>query len=215
MSYKHNKPPVIRSLHFPYTGEATVESPGVYNHSSLVGTINGFYPFLGNNSASRASMDASHIQQATTGVYPTPMIVSSGADIQYADTIWDIRLEGTQGEDVHILEVLKKYTKVGMESPVERNTETYVIYRNLTTNIIDVAVVPDYRFHHIYFGFKYVHTPVFKKIQKGQVLPADTILATSPQADLANNRYMLGREVNVALGAWKEVADDGIAISES
>lgn len=181
----------------------------------LSGAITSLNPFKHNNSASRIAMDASHVSQAVVLDHPDRMNISSGMDYNYADYLFDVRLNGTEDEDIMILSVLKKYARTGTEDNVSTNPIYYVIYENLNTGLIDVSEVPTYYFRHTTFGFKYQFTDVFKKIQINQILKGNTILATSPQYDADNQQYMFGCNALVAIGGFKEIVEDGFLISES
>lgn len=181
----------------------------------LSGAITSLNPFKHNNSASRIAMDASHISQAVVLKYPDRMNISSGMDYNYADYLFDVRINGEEGEDVIIIAVLKKYSRTGAEDTIHKNPVYYVIYENLSTGVIDVSEVPTYYFRHMTFGFKYVFTDVFKRIQPNQILPAGEILATSPQYDADNQQYMFGCNALVAIGGFKEIVEDGFLVSES
>lgn len=181
----------------------------------LSGAITSLNPFKHNNSASRVAMDASHVSQAIVLNHPDRMNISSGMDYNYADYLFDVRVNGEPNEDVMIIAVLKKYSRTGAEDNVNHNPIYYVIYENLSTGVIDVSEVPTYYFRHTTFGFKYKFTEAFRRIQVNQIMKADTILATSPQYDEDNQQYMFGCNALVAMGGFKEIVEDGFLISES
>lgn len=181
----------------------------------LAGSITGLNPFYLNNSASRQAMDASHVAQAVVLKEPDIMSVSSGMDYNYAEHVIDVRFEGEPDEDVKVLKIIKKYTRTGGDTSVETCPETYVIYENLSTNVIGVAILPKYRFNHMLFGYDYIPTEVCQRLREGDIYPAGTVLLTTPGVNQTSGTYCYGKVGITAMGSFKEVIEDGIGISES
>lgn len=181
----------------------------------LAGAITGLNSFYLNNSASREAMDASHVAQAVVLKEPDIMNISSGMDYNYVDYVLDIRFNGEPDEEVKVLKVFKKYTRTGGDGSVETNPESYVIYENLNTGVIDVAVIPRFHFNHMLFGFEYIPTEVLENLKIGGIYRAQTVLATTPGVNTTSGTYCYGKTGLTAMGSFKEVIEDGIGISES
>lgn len=181
----------------------------------LTGALSGLNPFRACNSASRVAMDASHLSQAVVLNTPDRMDISSGMDYEYAKYTFDIRFNGEEDEYVKVIKILKKYSRTGGDTTVENNSVTYVIYENLNTNEIDVAIIPKYYFSHTYFGFQYRFTREFERMREGDVFPAQTKLAIPPSINNDEEVYAYGLETLCAFGSFKEVFEDGIGVSES
>ena len=181
----------------------------------LAGSITGLNPFYLNNSASRQAMDASHVAQAVVLKDPDIMNISSGMDYNYAECCLDVRFNGDPDDDVKVLKIIKKYSRTGGDMTVEENPETYIIYEHLRTGVIDVAILPRFHFNHTLFGFDYIQTDILKNLRVGNVYPGGTILLSTPGMNMTSGTYCYGKTGITALGSFKEIIEDGIAISES
>lgn len=189
--------------------------PHMLGSNEWMGSCNCLFAFTNNNSPSRAAMDASHLPQAVVLNTPDIQMISSGADREYAKTLFDIKLDGTEGGMVQVIKIIDKYRRAGDNYTLRDNPETHVFYIDLSTDEVRVAVVPTYYYHHMYFGFRYIRTKVCNNLREGYEYPANTILATSPQANLEHGTYMPGVEAITAMGSFPGVVEDGIIISES
>lgn len=160
-------------------------------------------------------MDVSHVSQAIVLDNAQLMPISTGMDMNYADYLFDIRIKGEEGQAVRILNILKKYSRMGGENSISHNPELYVIYENLETGVVDVSIVPTYHFNHVTFGFRYIFTRELENLKPNDIVPTGTLLATTPSYDIENQSYGTGMNVLTAFGSFPEVVEDGIAISES
>lgn len=185
------------------------------NDIRLNGALNGLNPFLVNNSASRAMMDASHLAQAVVLETPDRMDISSGMDFEYAKYTFDVRIHGEEDQSVRILKILRKYTRTAGDRSINNNPVTYVLYENLDTGVIDVTEVPTYHYAHTTFGFKYRFTRDFENLREMDIVPCGTVLAIPPSIDNKEGQYAFGLEAICAFGSFPEVIEDGICVSES
>jgi len=200
------------SYNIPVTGnifDREKELEGLPVQEELL-SIHAINPFTNYNSASRNVMMAAHLSQTVTLEHGEEPIVQTGLERQLADNVWNVKAE----HDSRVIAVIDRYSGISADE-VNAIAEIVIVYEDLITGEIDYYSVP-YKFNiHQNYGFKYKwNYELLESLVPGYVIPAGTVLATSPSVK-ENNGFGFGLNANLALMTMPEVAEDGFVISES
>ena len=169
----------------------------------LGGTMN---PFATKNSASRNAMWSTNQPQTLTLLNSDPKQITNGADIDLANAVWDIRSPCR----MRVLHVQHRE----ISSHV---TDTYIRYQDLdaleddSTNIHGILHIPSIHSSHVRYGFSYVYTKNFERIEVGSVFEKGTVFATSPNVK-ADGQYGIGKEANFAFISTLITHEDGVGM---
>lgn len=184
----------IRNLKMRYVGHACLD------------------PYFGVTSAARGAMFLTHIGQSPVVEGNEPRRVMTGAEMNFADTAFDIRIP----KDCTVLNVIRKYpTGHGMDS-IQHNPVTTIIYEDFYDEFKQIGVihVPEYMSYHQTFGFKLEkNKSVWDTIRPEDMLAKDTILAKSTTVK-DNGLLGMGVNINAAFYSGPGTIEDGFIISE-
>ena len=163
------------------------------------------FPFIKHSSSPRGIMSESQKSQAVSLHKPMPNIIQGGMDQEMGKFVIGKKIEDTS----EIIIVIDR--KVFGKDVIP---ERLVIFRDLTTGIVDCLDVPLYNKLSTYFGFKYEIDEEIDNYSKGDILPKDHFIA-KPRTLEEDGSYSLGRDVNVCLMPLDDNDEDGFIISES
>jgi len=174
-------------------------------------SITAVNPLCNHNSAARSLMLSSHLSQALTLLHGDEKILQSGIERELGKQTFNRELKN----DSRIIAVVPRY-KSGVDiNSINHVVDAIVIFEDLVSNEISYLELPYNSKMHNYFGFKYNwNHEVLDNMQHNDILPAGTVLASSP-AVTKNNGYKFGANLNVCMMTLNETAEDGIIISES
>lgn len=190
-----SKPKKIRNLKMRYVGHAALD------------------PYFGVTSAARGAMFLTHIGQAPVIEGNEPRRVMTGAEMNFADTAFDIRIP----KDCTILNVIRKYpTGIGRDS-IQHNPVTTIIYEDFYDEFKQIGVlhVPEYMAdYHQTFGFKLEkNREAWENIRVDEMVPKDTVLARSTTVK-KDGLLGMGINLNAAFYSGPGTIEDGFIISE-
>lgn len=189
-----NEPKKLRNLKMRYVGHAALD------------------PYFGVTSAARGAMFLTHIGQAPVIEGNEPRRVMTGAELNFADTAFNVALP----KDCTILNIIRKYpTGHGLDS-IQYNPVTTIIYEEFYDEFkrIGVVHVPEYMSFHQTFGFKLEkNKEVWDSVREGEMLPGGTVLAKSTTV---KSDGLLGQGVNVDVCfiSAPGTIEDGFILSE-
>lgn len=188
------QPKKIRNLKMRYVGHAALD------------------PYFGVTSAARGAMFLTHIGQAPVIEGNEPRRVMTGAEMNFADTAFDVRIP----KDCTILNVIRKYpTGIGRDS-IQHNPVTTIIYEDFYDEFKQIGVlhVPEYMSYHQTFGFKLEkNREAWDNIRVDEMVSKDTILAKSTTIK-KDGLLGMGINLNAAFYSGPGTIEDGFIISE-
>lgn len=167
-------------------------------------------PWVDVNSGPRKVMMSGHLPQA---------LVIRGSEERY----WQTGTEARFGEytfavkapvDMEVFQIIHRFPKARTFNSTIKNPQTIVIYIDEHTHEVGCLDFGEYNIEHQYFGFKYVKTPYYDKIRKGEVFAKDTPFLISPSIKPGGG-YAVGTNLNFVTMSHPAVADDAMMISKS
>lgn len=172
-------------------------------------SIHAVNPFVQYLSSPRGYMMAQHLAQSLTIMNGDEKIIQTGLEKQLGENTFSKKIE----RDCVVHKIIKRYESVS-DSGIDKEVEKLLLIEYLDDNTLDYITVPTYFCAQQEFGFEYVQNrEILDNIRVGNKLEEGTILADSP-TKTKNSGYKVGVNANVALLTLKEVAEDGIIISE-
>lgn len=173
-------------------------------------SIHALQPFIAHNSSPRGYMFSSHLSQSLTINNSEEKIIQSGLEQQLSYNTFAIVIPC----DAKIIKVLKRYNSLDYRS-LNRLVDYVVIFQNLETEEYDVRIVPSFHYIQPPVGFTYIrNTELLEKLQPGDLVQKNTVLADSPGAS-PNNGYKYGINAAMCMASLPETSEDGVVISES
>jgi len=174
-------------------------------HPELIGATAALNSFAGNSSASRAQMAHTQISQAVTLLKPTPRIVQTGVEMEFAKYAYSIKMPC----DGLILEIIKS-----VERPEGEMQDYVVIYQDTETKELGCLNLISHYSYQGYFGYSYRAGKDIQLLRVHGHVPKGAILR---EVNSVNDHgdFMFGREVNVAFMSHPGTADDAFVVSES
>lgn len=170
---------------------------------SYPGVLN---PFLQFTSPTRQDMLSKQIVQALElhcGEHPA---IFTGYETEMAK--YDIN-PSERNEDIHVLAVVPRYHPVNHDGNIKFSPYKEVIYKGMTTGIIDYITIPQYFTGTNKFGHKKVIENQHY-VMPGKVIPKDVVLCRSPIN--SDGEYRLGINANVAYMTHDAAAEDAILV---
>ena len=161
--------------------------------------------FIEHNSSPRGLMMSSHVAQIIVINKPEINMIQTGLEFEFGKYTFMKKTE----DPIEIIDIVKRYDTININKPVEFN----IIYKNHSTGEIGILDIPKFERYHPYFGFEYKLNPILKNLEKGDFLPAGTILAKPPTV-FDNGEYGFGVDANVCLMTIPGVDEDGFVVSE-
>ena len=163
-------------------------------------------PFMDHTSSPRGIMFSSHMSQPVVIEDPDVNMVQSGLETDFGEH----SISKYVDEPSEVVGVAKRYNVLGKENI---NVETTVIYRNLTTGMLDALEIPSYNKLHPYFGFKF-NREKLSEVSIGDTITSDDKLAVPP-SNISDTDYGFGKDLNMVQMTHPLVDEDGFVISES
>ena len=161
-----------------------------------------------NNAPARGVMFAGHFAQRPVIEGSEPNLIQTGVEEEFGKYTFKAKMP----EDGTILQVIPRYPEHMGEDVIQFNPETFVIYRNNDTGIMDFFTIPYHSSHHPTFGFQYEQKEALGKLAVGREFPKDTVFADSPAVHGETN-YTYGKNLNVVYMSHPNVGLDGYVIS--
>ncbi|CAK9253467.1 unnamed protein product [Sphagnum jensenii] len=181
----------------------------------LLGFYSGLSPFVGNVTAPRLDMVASHINQALGLHGSQSAMLFAGPEQQLGDH--EYRTD-RRTQDGMIIAVIPKYPRTSGRIKINENPSLTVIYIGETDKKIHHFVLNSYT--ALTDGFGYMNTPINQHLlQTGWPLPLyddkgkEIKFATSPSHKAG--LYCMGLNANVAYMTMEETIEDSVCISQS
>jgi hypothetical protein len=115
---------------------------------------------------------------------------------------------------MEVLKVIRRFPKMLDARRALKNPQTIVIYRDVHSRKVGCIDLRDHCVNHQYFGFQYVKTEHYHKIDEGEVFSEGTPFLISPSLK-KHGGYGYGTNLTFAFLSHPAGADDGILISKS
>ena len=167
-------------------------------------------PLVGQVSATRLQMFATHLGQAPAIQGASEAFLQSGMERKFGAATFSIRAD----EDMLILKTLQLYPKQHGFGGISYNPEDYVIYEERLTGTIGIMTIPKFVSNHPYFGYRLKPFEAASKLYSDGAISAGEVIYDAPNRD-QDGTYRIGREIMVAFMSHPAVADDGIGISDA
>ena len=176
----------------------------------LLGSGPSLNPWVGCETSPRQQMFNSHIGQSPVMHGATLNGVTTGIEMLVGEFMTNIKMpcNGT------VVQVFRKYPQTIGAGTIKENPIYYVIYE---TEDFRFGVLEFEKFYtnHKTFGFKWMLTEQAARLQQGDEILKDTILATSTNVRKEDQfEYRWGVMTETAFLSIPEVIEDGMVISE-
>lgn len=175
----------------------------------LIGAVTVLEPQAVCDSSSRSAMRAAFTTQMTTLAQATARRQFTGAEREYGKYTMHVKSPC----DARVIKVLNKYPRSLGIHTFKKNSESIIIYEDMSTMELGYFVIPNFHNNHKIFGFEYKRHPLLRNLKPGDVIPAGTVLADSPSVQV-NGDYHYGIETNTAFMSVPGIIQDGVIVSD-
>lgn len=187
-----NVPNVYLDLNYSDT-ESTI-------HAEHVGTGADLSIKLNNSSGPRNTMYCGHAVQEIHTIGTEPRVCFTGLERKYAKHMFNIKVK----EDCIVTRVINR-TEFGTGG---RILERAIFVKTISTQTLDVYVIPVSDSNHQHFGFEYKD---ILRVNQGMTLYKNTVLAECPS--VIDREFCQGVMANVIFASDKDVIEDAVLTS--
>jgi len=195
----------------PYLNEVKhnfIEQDPNYQLDAKYFSASAMNSFADHSSSSRSVMFSSHMSQPVVIDDPDINMVQSGLEYDFAKYTISKYVDNPS----EVVAIIKRYRSLDRNDE-SSTAETIVMFKDLTTGVLDALEIPTFNKLHPYFGYKF-NTEKLSELSIGDTITSDDKLGASP-SNIGDHDYGYGKDLNVIQMTIPAVDEDGFVISES